>query len=113
MKFEINGMLWRIKLVSKRTLLDIYKETIDDDAMFCFGLTLYPQQTIFINEEMQYQTQIRTLKHELTHCFIWNNGLYNAPNFTEEMACDLVASSNNFINDIVEKYIEWRKNNDK
>ena len=42
--------------------------------------------------------KIKTLKHELTHCYIWNYGLYNVPHFNEEMVCDLVSSINDFIN---------------
>ena len=48
----------------------------------------------------------KTLKHELTHCYIWNYGLYNVSNFNEEMVCDLVSSINDFINDIVVKFKE-------
>ena len=39
------------------------------------------------------------------HCYIWMYGLYNAPNFDEEMICDIVASSNDFINEVVEQYM--------
>ena len=53
---------------------------------------------------MCFEQKIRTLKHELTHCFIYNYGLYNAPSFNEEMVCDLVASITDFINEVINKY---------
>ena len=53
---------------------------------------------------MCYDQQISTLKHELTHCYIWAHGMYNVTEFNEEFICDLVSASNDFINEVVEKY---------
>ena len=58
---------------------------------------------ILVNKDMEKQQQLHTLKHELTHCYIWQTGLYHVDKFDNEMVCDLIASSNNFINEIVEK----------
>ena len=55
---------------------------------------------------MCFEQQIKTLKHELTHCFIWSYGMYNVESYNEEFICDLVAASNDFINEVVEKYIK-------
>ncbi len=104
MNFNINNNNWTILEKDTNVMLDKYKEDIDDRATYAFGVTIYPTHEIWINKDMCLEQKIRTLKHELTHCFIYNYGLYNVPSFNEEMVCDLVASINNFINEVVDKY---------
>ena len=104
MKFIINNSEWKIIEQNSNVMLEKYKEDVDDRVTFAFGLTIFSKHEIWINKEMHSDQKIRTLKHELTHCFIYNYGLYNVPNFNEEMACDLVASINDFVNEIVEKF---------
>lgn len=106
MEFKINNTEWKIIEQSKQEMINLYKKQIqpDEEVSFVFGLTNKSYHIIFINEDMCEEQKINTLKHELTHCYIWMYGLYNTPNFNEEMACDLVASSNDFINKVVEKY---------
>ena len=106
MKFTINNDEWEIKDKSKEELKTLYEEAMEEKAYFVFGVTEKSTHTIYINKDMCYQQKIKTLKHELTHCFIWEYGLYNVENVNEETICDLVASSNDFINDVVHKYIE-------
>lgn len=61
---------------------------------------------------MCFDQQLKTLKHELTHCYIWCYGMYNVVDYNEEFICDLVSASNDFINEIVEKYRRnYEKNN--
>lgn len=110
MDIIVNNNKWKIKQIKTFDLLQIYKETYkNDDVVFAYGLCKYPEHIIYINMEMCKEQQIKTLKHELTHCYIWEYGLFNVPSFTDEMVCDLVASSNNFINKIVKKYNEMYK----
>ena len=81
----------------------MYNRIFDENITFLYGVTLYPYSIILINRDVNTQQQIHTLKHELAHCYIWQAGLFHVDNFDNEMVCDLVASSNNFINEIVEK----------
>ena len=106
MKFKINNAEWKIIEQSKQEMINLYKEQIqpEEDVYFVFGLTNKSYHIIFINQDMCEEQKIKTLKHELMHCYIWMYGLYNAPNFDEEMICDIVASSNDFINEVVEEY---------
>lgn len=104
MDFIINNNNWTILEKDTDTMLNKYKEDIDDGATYAFGVTIYPTHEIWINKDMCLEQRIRTLKHELTHCFIYNYGLYNAPGFNEEMVCNLVASINDFINEVINKY---------
>lgn len=102
MEFIINGLKWKIIKTDTETLINKYNSTNEENTNFAFGVTIYPEHEIYINEDMCEEQQIKTLKHELTHCYIWCCGLYNVPNFNEEMVCDLVSCINDFINNIVD-----------
>lgn len=115
MEFDINNDKWFIVYKDKEEMKKLYEiqKYPDEDVFFVFGLTNKAEHYIYINQDMAIEQQIKTLKHELTHCYIWEYGLYNVPNFNEEMVCDLVASINNFINKIIEKFNDWREKNEK
>lgn len=105
MKFILNSDEWKIKEVESQKLLQKYNEEFDSDSTFCFGVTLYPKHEIWINKDMCEEQKVKTLKHELTHAYIWEHGLYNAPSFTEEMVCDLVAACNDTIYELAK---DWK-----
>ena len=105
MKFKINNNEWEITEKDSDEMLKKYQEEVDNRATFAFGVTIFPKHEIWINKDMVEEQKIRTLKHELTHCFIYTYGLFNVPNFNEEMVCDLVASINDFINETIYDYI--------
>ena len=102
-KFKINNHTWIIEEKSGKELLKLYD---NENATFVFGLTSRAKQVIYINEELCREQKIGTLKHELTHCYIWEYGLYYVDDVNEEVLCDLVSRSNDFINEVVEK---WKK----
>jgi len=102
LEFEINNDKWLIEEKSKEELKELYKE--DEEVYFVFGVTIKPQHVIYINKDMCEEQKIKTLKHELTHCYIWEYGLYNVVDVNEEIICDLVACSNDFINKIIKQY---------
>lgn len=108
MVFEIDNDTWSIEIKDKQTMLSKLNEDRpeEDRYTYAFGVCIYPKHEIWINEDACKEQQIRTLRHELTHCFLWYSGCYNAPSYTEEMVCDIVANSYNFINDIINKFKE-------
>jgi Zn-dependent peptidase ImmA (M78 family) len=109
MNFTINNDKWEIKELSKDELNKMYEDNMKEEAYFVFGLTQKSEHIIYINKDMCFDQKIKTLKHELTHCYIWEYGLYNVTDVNEEVICDLVASSNNFVNEIVKRYQEEMK----
>lgn len=113
MEFVINNNKWNIYEKSKKEITDKYNEDLDEDAKCIFGLTMYPEHEIWINSEMVEDHKLKTLKHELTHCFIESYGLGQVPNFTEEMVCDVVSSINDWINEMVKKYKLWKEDKDE
>lgn len=98
MKFEINNTEWTIKEVDEAT---INNEMKNDYTM---GVTIYKTQEILLLKDQA--NLIKTLKHELIHVWLYEYG--HAQNdetkYNYEDVCEIVASSNDFINDIVEKY---------
>lgn len=100
-KFKINNHIWNIELKPESELLKEYQKRIDYTAYGCFGLTFYKEHKIWVAKELCIEERLRTLRHELTHCYIWENGLYHCEYNDEEIVCDIVASTYNFINDIM------------
>lgn len=105
-EFIISGDIWTIEKWDKEKLLELYRKEVNDEATFAFGVCKYPEHKIIINKDMCFDQQIKTLKHELTHCWIFNSGLYNAPHYTEEMVCDIVMGISEFIEEIAKMYRE-------
>ncbi len=98
-KFEINNHIYTIYNVNKI----IGKESY-------VGRSHYEDRTIYIEKGNEEQ-MLLTLKHELMHVWLYENGHKNQDNqeiFDYEELCELVALSNNSINRIVNKYLKRR-----
>ena len=97
MKFSINGAEWSIKTVNKYTMTG---KAVDSTAL---GYTIYETQEIYLLDDQA--NILRTLKHELIHVWLWEYGHYQKEKeFIDEDVCEIVASSNNFVNEVVEKF---------
>ena len=99
MEFIINNCKWNIKEISDEKMqYDNSKE-----GYYIHGYTSYRENIIYINETSPEKE--RTLKHELTHCWLYMYGHnQDEKQFTNEDVCEIVASINDFINEILEKY---------
>lgn len=106
MKFEINKDLWEIEEIKADQLKEMYEKQMEEKAYYVFGVTQKSKHKIYINKDLCEAQKIKTLKHELTHCYIWEYGLYNVMNINEEVICDIVACSNDFINEVIGQYIQ-------
>ena len=106
MKFEINNTEWEIKEISSEEM----ERNHGKEGYYTHGITCYSEDIIYINKTSPEKE--RTLKHELTHCWMYMYG-HNQDDkkFTNEDICEIVASSNDFINEIVQKYKEEQKIN--
>lgn len=100
--FEINNHIWNIYEVEEKLILEEYQKR-QPNAYSCMGLTFYKEHKIWIAEDMCEDEKVRTLKHELTHCYIWENGFYNVDFNNEELVCDFVASIYGFIKNVLDK----------
>lgn len=71
------------------------------------GRSHYEDRTIYI-EKGNFKDMLLTLKHELMHVWLYENGHTNQTKdevFDYENVCELVALSNNSINRIVNEYL--------
>lgn len=98
MKFKINNTEWTIEEVEKDKMTC-------ESSEWTQGLTIYLEQKILL---LKGQPNIeRTLKHELTHVWLYEYG-HNQHNenkkYDYEDVCGIVACSNDFINEVVEQY---------
>lgn len=98
MKFKINNTEWTIKEVTEA---EINNEMKNDYTM---GVTIYKTQEILLLKDQA--NLIKTLKHELVHVWLYEYG--HAQNddkkYDYEDICEIVASSNDFINEVIEQY---------
>ena len=107
MKFKMNNRDWKIKEVPANWLLNEYLKEYEN-AVYCFGLTRYSQQIIYLNNELCNQVKKQTLYHELMHCYLWSY-MHNFNEIGEEAMCDISANSHDIIHEIVEKYFKDSK----
>nr|DAL53627.1 MAG TPA_asm: hypothetical protein [Bacteriophage sp.] len=99
MKFKINNTEWTIEEVDEAT---INNEMKSDGIL---GVTIYKTQKIMLLKDQA--NIIKTLKHELTHVWLYEYGHNQSEKeFNNEDVCEIVASSNDFINEVVDKYSE-------
>lgn len=100
MKFKINNTEWIIENVDEATMNNEMK---NDGTL---GVTIYKIQKIMLLKDQA--NIIKTLKHELTHVWLYEYGhnQNDEKTFSYEDVCEIVASINEFINEIVYKYLE-------
>lgn len=100
MKFKINNTEWIIEEVDEAT---INNKMNDDEPL---GVAIYKNQKIMLLKDQA--NIIKTLKHELTHVWLYEYGhnQNDDKTFNYEDVCEVVASSNDFINEIVRQYKE-------
>ena len=103
MKFKINNTEWTIEEVDEATINNEMK------ADGTLGLTIYKTQTIMLLKDQA--NIIKTLKHELTHVWLYEYGhnQNDDKTFSYEDVCEIVASSNEFINEVIAEYTKKEK----
>lgn len=101
-KFKINNTEWSIEEVDEATINNEMK------ADGTLGVTIYKTQKIMLLKDQA--NIIKTLKHELTHVWLFEYGHNQSDEktFTYEDVCEIVASINDFINEIVQKYLKQK-----
>lgn len=100
MRFKINNTEWIIEEVDEATINNEMK------ADGTLGVTIYKTQKIMLLKDQV--NIIKTLKHELTHVWMYEYGhnQNDDKTFSYEDVCEVVASSNDFINEIVQEYLK-------
>lgn len=103
-KVEINGLTYTIKEV----------DTIEEnESKKTIGLTKYIEQEILLLKNISNELKQVTLKHELTHAFLWAYGFGATEEMPIEIMCDFVGIYSKNINNICDMYFEQRKDYSK
>lgn len=100
----MNNREWEIIEAPSDWLLEEYKKECENGT-YCFGLTRYPKQIIYLNNDLCEDVKKQTLYHELMHCYLWNY-LHNFSEIGEEALCDISANSHDIIHQIVTDYFD-------
>ena len=114
LKVKINMHEWTIQGISKEELNNKYIESHEGEfgkGLYAFGLCEFKSRIIYINEELEKHQLISTLKHELTHAYLWSVGM-QYDKFEEEDIANIVSASNDIINEIVSLYLEKESDTD-
>lgn len=106
MTFKINNVTYKIVEASIEELRRDYKKDFPNDAdnVYIYGRTNYIEHKILLNKSLCLEEKIRTLKHELCHCWLWNTANSNQETYNEEHVCEIVSCCNDFIYETSEKY---------
>lgn len=107
MKFKINNRTWSIKELSQEEIKKEYKRHLDGEPAErgkYFGITYADEQVILLDKDLNAETKKNTLKHELAHCYMSVYCYHAQDKFSEEDMADLVANSNDFVNEVVGRY---------
>ena len=92
---DINGAVWHIKYISREEMIMITK---DDEEHYTQGITIYSQQTIYIDKNIANPK--RVLLHELTHAWLSAYGHnQHDKEWDNEDVCEIVAS--------IYRFMEW------
>lgn len=83
--------VWKLCFRDKETMNKIFYEdkTPDDDTRI-HGITEFITSTIYIDKELDGFPLTKTLRHELTHVFLWETGQQNRV-YNEEELCEVMS----------------------
>lgn len=104
-KIKINSLNFKIIEVDEIEKTDDGRQTI--------GYTDYINQKILLLRTLSFEQKINTLRHELTHAFLWAYGL--GAMYEElplEIVCDFVGIYSGEIVEIANKYMKEVLDND-
>ena len=80
--------IWKLCFRSKEEMNKIFYENKqpDDPRIRLFGITEFVTQTVYIDKEIDGYTLGKTLRHELTHIYLWETGQQDRVMNEEEIA---------------------------
>lgn len=83
--------IWKLCFRDREEMNRIFYEgrTPDDDTRI-HGITEYITSTIYIDKDLDGFLLAKTLRHELTHIYLWETGQQGRIN-NEEETCDLLS----------------------
>ena len=112
MKFQLNGVEWRIEEISQVDIKQMQnkrkgndEENIKDLNNRYYGITYTDECIIYLDKDLPEDRKRKTLLHELAHCYISSYITHEDNNYNEEMVADIVSNSFDIINGISNEYL--------
>ena len=112
MNFIMNDLPWQIIETSQEEMKKIQKtkkaneeENVKSVMPRYFGITYFDDLIIYLDKNINFDMKIKTLKHELAHCYIGCYITHQEKNYDEEMVADIVSNSHSIISEIVDDYL--------
>lgn len=103
MNFIMNDRKWLIKEVSQKEMMEYYNE---EGVGYYYGQTHFQTQEIWIDEDLSKEQKIKTLYHELMHCYLRMYIVTLDQTYDEESLCDISSNAHNIIDNIAKKYFK-------
>lgn len=87
----ISKNIWKLCFRDKDEMTRIFYEnkTPDDNARIN-GITEFVTSTVYIDKNLDGFLLVKTLRHELTHIYLWETGQQDRV-FNEEELCDVMS----------------------
>lgn len=114
MKFKMNDITYVIKEVSQQEYKELRVIEDEEDGVeisdvkngIYQGSTHHTKGIVYIDKNLPHDIKIKTLIHELTHCYIREYITHEEKTYSEEMVADISANSHDIIHKIVVDYFK-------
>lgn len=78
--------------------------TLTSNGESILGLCDNANRKIYLHENLDLPSKVKTLRHELMHAIIFEYG-FSKETYTEEQVCDLFGTYEKLIDDLVFEYV--------
>lgn len=87
----IQKNIWRLCFRDKDEMTRIfYENKTPDDNTRINGITEFVTSTVYVDKNLDGFLLVKTLRHELTHIYLWETGQQDRV-FNEEELCDVMS----------------------
>lgn len=101
----ITKNIWKLCFRDRKEMTNIfYEDRTPDEEVRIHGVTDYIASTIYIDKDLDGFLLSKTLRHELTHVYLWETGQQGRV-FDEEELCDIMSVASPLIHKTVEEII--------
>lgn len=85
--------IWKLCFRDREVMNKLYYENrIPDDDVRVNGLIDYMTSTIYLDKDIDGVLLVKTLRHELSHIYLWETGQQDRV-YNEEELCDVMSTA--------------------
>ena len=95
--------IWKLCFRDKEEMIKLYYENrTPEEGARIYGLVEYVNSTVYIEKDLDGFLLAKTLRHELTHIYLWETGQQDRV-MNEEEVCDFISVAAPIINKTVDE----------